>query len=207
MSVRLRWLLLMAGIGLVALAGCGSSSESGPKPEAGSQSWSIEVDGAAHEYRLFVPTTVDEALPAPLVVSLHGLGESATRQHARQFNDVAETEGIVVAYPASPSIGWNFDTDRELVSAIIDQLSDTLEIDSDRVYAIGHSQGGRFATYLACHFPDRFAAVASVGMMYHSDPPTCPAPSPTRVLAILGETDQSYSIEDGLTNRGTFSRC
>ncbi len=152
-------------------------------------------------YELLIPASVDPSVPAPLVFNLHGIWGSASAQMSRSgFSSKAESEGIVLVHPEGVDGVWDLATtaDVEYIAQIIDDVSAVTAIDSDRVYAIGFSQGGALATYLACHLPDRIAAVASVAGLQHHDAPACPEHSPARLLTFAGETDTTYSINEGL---------
>jgi predicted peptidase len=53
-------------------------------------------------------------------------------------------------------------TDVEALRAILDEVARTCRVDPDRVYATGHSMGGRGALYAAYKMPERFAAVVAL---------------------------------------------
>ena len=166
----------------------------------------ITVDDTEREYWLFRPTTLDPATPAPLVVDLHGIQGSASTMSPLGFSNVAEREGIVVAYPNAVDGVWDLEgtTDVAFVDALVDEVSASIAIDAERVYAIGYSMGGEMATFLTCHLPGEITAVASVAIFDQRGPQACPTPSPARVLGILGELDRIYSIDDGVTDDDGF---
>ena len=114
----------------------------------------VTVAGEERTFFLFVPSSVDTSEPAPLVLNLHGSGDRAPEQISLSgFNTVAETEGIVVAYPTARAGQWTFlsdEPDVDFMDAIINDVSEQLSVDTTRVYAIGFSQGGDFSTSLPC---------------------------------------------------------
>jgi polyhydroxybutyrate depolymerase len=79
--------------------------------------------------------------------------------------------------------------------------------DPARVYATGHSGGGRMTSWLGCVAADRFAAIApNVGLRAGNplasdprrpDPATCRPSRPVPVLAFAGDKDTTNPIEGG----------
>lgn len=148
---------------------------------------SFTIRGVARSVSLVVPS--QRAANAPLVIALHGTGgtpndffdEAALRPAAEAF-------GVVLAAPQAlernggrgeaqdpdhyaGSEGWgtswnladkNVDTNDDvlLVRAIIQSARTVLHVDADRVFVLGHSNGGFFAYFVAASLPDRIAAFA-----------------------------------------------
>jgi poly(3-hydroxybutyrate) depolymerase len=50
-----------------------------------------------------------------------------------------------------------------VLARVLDELGATYPIDSDRVFAVGASNGAIMAYRLACELPDRITGVAAVG--------------------------------------------
>lgn len=152
--------------------------------------------GRPRSYALFVPASLDQGRSAPLVLNLHGAGDTAAAHVSySNFNETAEEAGIIVAYPDAIDQFWNMEdgSDIEFVSVIIDEVSALTPIDADRVYLLGMSQGGDFAALLACRLPDRFAAVASVAVLNHHDEAGCEQPRPARIMTVMGLADPTTS--------------
>ena len=133
----------------------------------------ITVDNKERKYILYVPDNVKES--APLVFSLHGAsGHDADRSPFR--TDVADKEGCIVVYPQGNDQffpvfggyipGWNasgeLNEDTEFFKAIIKAVDDEYNIDPDRVYCCGFSNGGMMTYANASAFSDIFAAFASI---------------------------------------------
>lgn len=181
-----------------------SSAESEPTTTSEGESlggqMTIDIDGRTRSYLLFIPPghNVDE--PAPLVVNSHGVPSNPTAQvRLSRFDDLAAEEGIVVVYPAAVDEVWDFEDGEEMdradvndidfIEALIEEVSEMVAIDTNRIYAIGFSAGGGISNLFACHMPDRIAAIVQVAGFFHLDGPACPIPRPIPVLAIIGESD------------------
>ena len=110
------------------------------------------------------------------------------------FNEVADLEGFIVAYPNGSGGRWDtfggdYRDDVQLVLELIEDVAAAHPIDRERIYLTGASNGG-FMTYtLACTAPETFAAAAPVmGLMQATHLEDSPAP-PLPILIIHGTRD------------------
>src|SRR5262249_44458629 len=138
--------------------------------------------GERREYRLYVPPSYDRtrqkqrARPTPLVISMHGAGGwPAQQMELDGWTRLADREGFIVVYPsggegAGPR-GLRADRhnaaglakDVRVIADLIDRLEAAYDIDPDRIYANGLSNGGGMSFALSCELSDRIAAVGMVG--------------------------------------------
>lgn len=170
---------------------------------------SVRVDGSTRTYRLFVPADLDRSTPAPVVVVMHGgFGSARQAELAYGFDDVAEANGFVVAYPDGVRRAWNAGDccgeaarvdvdDVGFIRAMIDDIASIVPIDPRRRYAAGMSNGAMMAERLACD-TDLFAAYASVAGALMEP---CPSPHPISVLHIHGMADTHVPF-DGSPGNG-----
>lgn len=172
-------------LGLLASA-CSSAPDAAP---AGISDYTLDIDGADRSYTLFVPASGDG--PAPLVLNFHGGADTAAGQlEYSGFNPTAETESVVVAYPDGVDRFWSFDdADLAFVDALLEDVGNRAEIDTSRIYAIGMSMGGDFASFLSCADAGTFAAIATVAVLNHHNEPSCSERQPIPVMAVLGAAD------------------
>jgi len=116
-------------------------------------------------YQLFLPEGYEQAKePWPLIVFLHGAGESGTnlelvkRHGPPKLVESKKDFPFVVVSPQSPSFGWRL----EALDALLDEILRRYHVDPDRVYLTGLSMGG-FGTWAwAAARPERFAAIAPI---------------------------------------------
>ena len=134
-------------------------------------------DGIDREYFLYVPDSYNGSVAVPIVFNFHGFGGNAERfMEYADLRSVAETNTFILVYPQGSclegSSHWNpcpngpdnksEADDFGFIEAMINQISSEYNIDLDRVYAGGYSNGGMMAYGLANYKSDLIAAVASV---------------------------------------------
>ena len=135
---------------------------------------SITHDGSQRDYILYVPASYSSATAVPLVFNFHGYTSNANDQMwYGDFRAISDTAGFIIVHPMGTidntgathwNVGWGGSTadDIGFTSALIDSLSINYNIDANRIYSTGMSNGGFMSYHLACNLSDRIAAIASV---------------------------------------------
>jgi len=175
--------------------------------------------GIQRSYILYVPASYSSTNSAPLVFNFHGYTSNSIQQiFYGDFRPIADTAGFLLVVPQGTTdaqgntywnAGWNGAADDVgFTEALLDDLALSYNINQDKVYSTGMSNGGFMSYYLACNLSDRIAAIASVtGAMTRGTTHTCNPQHPTPVLAIHGDADNtvaytggfiSESVQDGL---------
>lgn len=175
----------------------------------------LVVDGLERSYIMHPPSGYDPATPAPVVLVFHGATNNANIiMNNTGLSAKADREGFIAVYlngtsiKAERSFYWNAgaccgtasDTDVDdvaFVQAVLDDLSILVNLDPQRVYATGFSNGGMLAHRLACELPGRFAAIAAVSGTLNAL--TCEPGEPVSVLHIHGTADPLAPYEGGGT--------
>ena len=158
-------------------------------------------DGLERSYILYVPESYSNNTPVPLVLNLHGYSSNAGQQMIySDFYNIAETEGFILVHPegtvdTNDFQFWNsgdiFEIDDVgFLSSLIDTITSEYNINTDRVYSMGMSNGGFMSYRLACELSDKIAAIASVtGSMSTNQINSCNPTNPVPVMQIHGTTD------------------
>jgi len=122
----------------------------------------ISWKGKERVFFLFVPTGAAPERKLPLLVTLHGSGQSG-ETYVSAWKVFAEKEKIVVVGPDSDdSVHWASPQDGPaLLHDIVDQVAGKQAIASRRMYLFGHSAGAVFALQMAALESDYFAAVVA----------------------------------------------
>jgi polyhydroxybutyrate depolymerase len=171
---------------------------------------SMVSSGQTRDYVLHVPASYDRARPTPLVISLHGGGLwGAAQKEISQWNAVADREGFIVVYPSGARGNgpgaWRDAIEREgsedvtFISDLIDRLSADYNIDPERIYANGLSNGGGMAFVLSCTLSNRIAAVGMVAAAQLLPWSWCTDPRPVPMIAFHGTADPVVPYTGGKT--------
>jgi polyhydroxybutyrate depolymerase len=164
------------------------------------------VIGGDRPVSVHVPPGYDPAVPAPLLILLHGY--SATGDLQEFYLDLsaeADARGYLYATPSGTkdSLGFNYwnataaccDIDDSGVDdvaylrSLLDDIEAIFNVDRKRVYFAGHSNGGFMAHRMACEYADKIAAIASLAGSTHADESDCQPTSPVATLNIHGTFD------------------
>jgi polyhydroxybutyrate depolymerase len=171
-------LLISTSLGLILLNGCAKTNyEENLDQAIGTFSRSIEVDGETREYLIYIPNSYDTIKSVPLLLNFHGFGGSANEfMNDADMRSLAASYSFILVYPQGSSLDgfshWNAcpiggdnksdADDFGFVEAIINKVSSQYNIDVERIYSAGYSNGGMMAYGLANYRSDLIAAVASV---------------------------------------------
>ncbi len=135
-------------------------------------------------HRLFLPTSLRNGRPAPLLVALHGCFQSASDfATGTRFDEIGEEYGAIVAYPeqqkrANASGCWNwFESKHQTRHAgepakilrLVEHLARSYPVDRERIYVVGISAGASMAAILGEQAPDVFSGVGIMaGVALHA---------------------------------------
>ncbi len=119
-------------------------------------------------YVKYLPKDYDESKKYPLVIFLHGAGERGDDlDHAMRhgYMKYVREEGkeypFLFVAPQCPN-GKYWGCYTESLLAFIDYVTETLPVDTDRVYLTGLSMGGTGTWMTAMAAPEKFAAIAPI---------------------------------------------
>ncbi len=160
-----------------------------------------QVDGETREAIVYAPAASRGGGRVPLVLSFHGRGDNMqnfqhTNVHVAWPDAVVHFQGLETRGGLA---GWQVerggdnDRDLKLVDVVLASLRKTYNIDDDRIYATGFSNGGMFTYLLWTERPGVFAAYAPVaGRLRPSVRPKQPRP----LFHVAGERDRQVSFSD-----------
>lgn len=147
---------------------------------------------------------------APLLVALHGDGESAASIRA-VWEKPATARGIVVYAPACPrSEGcasqswWKWDGSPAWLLRQIDALAETRAIDRDRTWIAGWSGGGTYVAWNTQEMERAFAALVIVGGGVRPKDSRCSDPR-SSVYFLGGDANPLHYLTDELHD--FYVRC
>jgi polyhydroxybutyrate depolymerase len=198
-----------AGVALVLLAGCGGGG-GGPvadAPQPAVAQRRLTIAGLDRTYRLYTPPDTELGGPVPLVLALHGSGNTAeSLVDSSEFDEAADAGGFIVAYPQAVGISWHAGfccttgrgdpgADVRFLDELITDVASVRRIDEKRVYAVGVSAGGMMAYRLGCDLPGRFAGVGAIAASMALE--DCRPSRSVSVIAIHGTADSEVPYAGG----------
>jgi len=173
----------------------------------------IKVGALDRRSLIYIPRSYDPARPTPVVVAFHGGGGNPESMVTLSgLNDKADEAGFIVTYPYGMGLlpnrlltfnggnccGYAMDNnidDVGFVRALLDDLASVANVDANRVYATGMSNGAIMAYRVASEIADRIAAIAPVGGPMGTE--TCAPSRPVAVMHFHGTADASAPMEGG----------
>ncbi len=145
-------------------------------------------------YLVTLPEGHDPTKPSPLVFAFHGRGRTHLTMHDSDAPGFPEAVGsqAIVAYLKSVDAGWG-ESSVAPFDALYDHVLSNFCVDTERVFAAGHSSGAHFAHRLACSHSEQLRGIAAVaGGLEQS---ACGGR--TAALLIHGQRDAVVSISRG----------
>ncbi|WP_225733015.1 MULTISPECIES: PHB depolymerase family esterase [Corynebacterium] len=165
-----------------------------------------QADGTTRNALISVTQNYDPARPVPILFAFGGWKDSPEnfRNYARLNTTGAANEAIVV-YPRAIENAWEGapyavsqrGQDVAFMRQILAELQGHFNVDANRVYAIGMSNGGGFAANFACQAPDMLAGIVTVsGAFYNPVNEGC-APESVPTLIMHGDADRLTHYDGG----------
>ena len=132
------------------------------------KSFATDVKKAAQlNYLLYLPPEYESQEEWPLLMFLHGRGESGSDLEAvakiglpKRIKAGDHFPFIIVAPQCPVESYWPEEVDA--LNALLDSIIAHYPVDTHRVYLTGLSMGGRGTWHLASRYPERFAAIAPI---------------------------------------------
>lgn len=157
------------------------------------------------QFQVYFPRESDE--PSGLIIMLHGANQSGgsfrgtfpVAEGARDFN-------FITVYPNSIGTHWNVLTrpgntadDLDFIRTLIETMREQHNIDDNRIFITGYSNGGMMAISAGCELSDILAGVVVIGANYA--PAMIDACSevsePYPQMILLSTTDEAFPWDGG----------
>ena len=179
----------------------------------------VHTLGGERPALLILPADHDPETPIPLVLSLHGFTSDSAR-HDRYFGLSKRVNvdrfALIMANGTRDPDGnrfWNATDfccdlhntqvdDVQYLSRLLEEAATHIAV--ERIFALGHSNGGFMSYRLACEGIPGLVAIASLAGTSFSDPSRCAFASPVSVLQIHGTADEIVAY-DGSTGENEYA--
>ncbi|KAI7568118.1 putative ferulic acid esterase, partial [Hortaea werneckii] len=208
-------------------SGCGTPLPNGVTPDGASTTFTLAgPDGFSREYAIHIPKYYDTNRASPLIMAFPGNGDTAANiePQTRMSNSELNPYGIAVyvtgvnrGFVSNP--GWgvpgsanaNVD-DIGFIKTLVAYLTSNYCVDTGRIFATGHSNGGGFCNVMACDpvLSVTFAAFAPASGAFYTgatsgNPETVePVNTPTQPQCSPGRNNVPM-LEFHGTNDGTIN--
>jgi len=183
---------------------------------------SLEHQNLQRQYIVHLPPGYNSNISTPVVIVLHGgSGNYQSVQGFTQMNFVSNQNDFLAVYPqgignAPPGYSWadgrNTTADQAgiddvgFISKLIDTLSVNYNIDTNKVYICGFSNGGFMTQRLACEIPELFAAVGGLGCSMDTNLiQTCTPNQAVPMVYFSGTADPEVPYNGGAMNNPTVT--
>lgn len=137
--------------------------------ETGFLDKTIEYNGTATKYVVYVPKGYSAEKPHPTILFLHGSGEQGTDGQKQATvglgNAIRKAEdkwNFIVVFPQKPPGRGGFTEHEKLILDILEKTKKEYKVDESRLYITGLSMGGMGTWTLTCKHPTMFAAAAPI---------------------------------------------
>lgn len=197
-------------LAVIVLSGCVLRGRNTRSPRDGAQSdtgdhhRTAQVGGLRRTWEVHVPAP--DSRPAggmPVLIVLHGGGGSSAQMTFAGFDGIGDREGFMVVYPDGYRRHWNDGrTDGEAATVqedvddvaflreVLAETSREFDVDAERVFVTGISNGAMMSARVACDMADAVAGVALVaGSMGEEQATRCAPSRPVAILDISGTAD------------------
>lgn len=173
------------------------------------------IDMGRGEIPVTVPAGYSEDVATPLIVLLHGYTSSGARvDQYMGLSAIADDYGFLLVAPdgtreaeGDENPFWNASiaccnfyqseiNDSGYIRSIIDEMKARYNVDANRVYLIGHSNGGFMSYRMAYEHSETIAAIASLAGADHPERRNGPA-NPVHILQIHGTADATIAYRGG----------
>ena len=137
-----------------------AQAKKGTGPVGLQKNLQVRHNGKDYPYALFLPESLKQDEKIPLVVVLHGLGGSGANTIPAWVERLQKE--FAVLCPTYPMGAWWARPAEEMVLGLIDQVREQYNIDSDRIFLTGLSNGAIGAYMIGMFYPDRFAGLIPI---------------------------------------------
>ena len=171
----------------------------------------LSSGGINRIYSLYAPDRLDKAHAQPLVIVLHGgFGKGTQAEKAYGWDELANKQGFIVAYPDGLGHSWNAGggccgpayrdnvDDVGFLNDMVHAIMAVYAIDPRRIYVTGMSNGAAMAYRYGCESD----VVAAVGAVSGDMTASCQPRRPLSVMEIHGLADRNIPFDGGHGTKG-----
>ncbi len=175
---------------------------------SGTYQCSITMPERVREYILIVPRSY-QGRPTPLVIDMHGfLHDSDSYMKVTHWSDdeTMRRKNYIYVVPIGFGRSWNADVccagnkedDVSFIRAIVEEVGGNFNLDIEKIFAVGFSNGGGLAHKLGCEAADVFTGIVSASFPNPKNVETCQPSRPVEVIHFHGTADFTVRYNGGI---------
>ena len=179
------------GAGGAPAPGCGNTAA--PK---GARNLTIQVNGKARTYVLFVPNGYDATRSIPLIFAWHSSGASGAESRRYYKLEPVTGDGAIIVYPDGLNGAWDLSAngvDMKFFDVLLESISKDYCVDQARVFSTGYSFGGMMSHSLACDRGSKLRAFAPMAGAFFDGTKSCPTPVPAWIAHASNDPTVSFA--------------
>ena len=194
----------LSALALAVLFLAGASAQDKPKTGFVDKTFK-NADGSTSPYVVFVPKDYDGKKEYPIILFLHGAGETKNPNAKKEGKMPVEvgigpaikkrekTFPFIVVIPRAEGFGWAANSaNAKRALAMLDEVMKEYKVDPKRQYLTGLSMGGMGTWSIATAMPDRFAAI--VPICGRGDPKQAEKIKDLPIWAFHGDADPAVNV-------------
>jgi predicted esterase/sugar lactone lactonase YvrE len=172
-------------------------------------------DPSSLNYLLFMPRNTTAVINGkyPLIISLHGIGESGDalwmlkNDGLPKILDGKNSFPFIVVSPQCPATTeWYYDRTDIKLNKLLDSVIARYPVDTNRIYLTGYSMGGIGTLDLSIRYPQRFAALIPIAFRIETGWDLCSIKN-IPMWAFHGEKDDVIPLSNAQSVINTLVRC
>lgn len=169
----------------------------------------IQHQNNTRHYTLHIPKSFDGTTAYPMVVFLHGgSGNMVSAQGFTQFNQVSKDADFLMLYPQglhkTSTTGFSWADGRNgaaddagiddvgYINQLVDEISKQYNVNTNKIYLCGFSNGSFMTQRMAFESNGKFAAMGTLGGTLHSSYFDTGAPGRAIPMIYFFGTDDAY---------------
>ena len=151
----------------------------------GARNLTIQVNGKARTYVLFVPNGYDPKKSIPLIFAWHSSGAYGAESRRYYKLEPVTGDGAIIVYPDGLNGAWDLSAngvDMKFFDLLLESISKDYCVYQARVFSTGYSFGGMMSHSLACDRGSKLRAFAPMAGAFFDGTKSCPTPVPAALL-------------------------
>ena len=171
--------------------GCGNAAAA-----KGARNLTIQVNGKARTYVLFVPNGYDSKKPIPLIFAWHSSGADGAESRRYYKLEPVTGDGAIIVYPNGLNGAWDLaanGVDMKFFDELLASITKEYCVDQMRVFSTGYSFGGMMSNSLACNRGSKLRAFAPMAGAFFDATKSCATPVPAWIAHATNDTVVSYA--------------